>query len=390
MISTTGNVIDYSFALKTAAAYLGIPSENISYDQPSQSLIITPEKEEGYAIGIETGEVLPLTYVAKEESFATMSFWKIIAEEVDAAVFKDKIVVIGITAELFHDIYQTPLGLMPGVLLNANEILMYVTKTFTKKVYPPVILLIQMLLAVIVFVITYRAGLAKGFSALLASLIIAFSVKTYLLFHNVYFDFFGIFFAGISSYIITYSYKSIGLLIDNAILRREATIDTLTGLYVYRYFEVKLRSEFKRAKEIGNRELTLIICDIDNFKSINDTHGHEGGNAVLKDLAKVLNKFSRRGDAICRYGGEEFCFILPQATKEGALEYAERSRKAIEEHDFVIPKGGPLKITASFGIALMEDDVPDSAALIKRADSALYDAKRAGKNKAIIFSKATE
>ena len=133
-------------------------------------------------------------------------------------------------------------------------------------------------------------------------------------------------------------------------------------------------------------DLSLIICDIDDFKAINDTYGHECGNTVLRDLAKVLSRFSRRGDAICRYGGEEFCFILPHTDKGTAVEYAQRVLEAVRSHRFSTLTG-TLGITASFGVASLECGARTPETLTKMADTALYEAKKAGKNKVSVYSK---
>ncbi len=385
MMSTAGNVIDHSFALKTAVAYLGITMEDMSYDTSSRTFTFRSGEGARHDIALDNEEAFRITYSAKEELFNIVPFWKIISGELDPSLFKKKMVLFGITAELFHDIYETPLGLMPGVLLNANEILMYVEKTFIRKLPGWFIIFLQFLIAMIIFFITYKSGLGKGFFMLSVVVISVLIIKVVFSLRNVYFDFFGIAFSGTFSYFMTYGYKSIDLLIDNAILRREATIDTLTGLYVYRFFEVKLRSEFRRAKEAKGEDLSLIICDIDNFKSINDTYGHECGNVVLRDLAKVLSKFSRRGDAICRYGGEEFCFILPHTAKWGALEYAQRVLESVELHKFETAKG-TLSITASFGVASMHDGARTPETLTKMADTALYEAKKTGKNKVSAYN----
>lgn len=384
IFSVKGNVIDYSFALKIAARYLGFGLKNIIYEPIQQSIILKSEKtDKEYRIKLREGGIIDLNYSAKPELFTTIPFWRVVTEKVDPATFKDKIVLVGTTAEVFHDIYQTPFGLMAGVLVNANEVLMYTTKNFIRRVSDLINFFVHLLLGIAVLVITYRFGLLKGLLTIIILLFLTFSTNLYLLFQNYKGDFFGIFFIVVGTYLITYGYKNIGLLIDNMILRKEATTDGLTGLYVYRYFELKLRNEFKRAGELKN-PLALIILDIDHFKKMNDTYGHEEGNLILKELARIMMKFSRRTDTVCRYGGEEFCVIMEDTDSESALKYAENMRKTIAAHDFVITKG-VLKVTASLGIATTQkEDIRSPDELIKRADAALYQAKEAGRNRVVL------
>jgi len=358
MFSRSGNKIDNSFGLEIAARHLGVAADKIT---------VKP--------------INKINYSAKPESFKTFSFWKVIADEVNPAELKDKIVLVGMTAEIFHDVYQTPLGLSPGVLINANEILTYLNKSFIKDVNDWVNLLLQFFLALLILLISYKAGFLKGAIALIGFFIISFTANLWALFLGFSLDFFGMAFVLAGSYIATYAYKNIGLLIDNVILRKEAITDGLTGLYVYRYFELKLRNDFRRAKEL-KENLSLIILDIDHFKPINDTYGHEEGNIILKDLAQVIMSFSRKTDTVCRYGGEEFCVILPDTSIQDASHYAENLRQAVEKHNFVISKG-PLKVTISLGVATLKPNINDPSELIKLSDAALYRAKESGRNRVI-------
>jgi diguanylate cyclase (GGDEF)-like protein len=129
----------------------------------------------------------------------------------------------------------------------------------------------------------------------------------------------------------------------------------------------------------------LIMLDIDNFKSVNDTYGHLQGDMVLREVARVLRQSSREIDEPARYGGEEMAVALPQTDLEGAYQFAERVRRRIEALDLPVPSGdGHLKVTASFGVASLGTvgDM-DKDALVAAADAALYEAKRAGKNRTV-------
>ena len=150
-----------------------------------------------------------------------------------------------------------------------------------------------------------------------------------------------------------------------------AVRDGLTGLFNRRYFNELITMEVNRLKR-SPMALSLLMLDIDNFKKYNDTQGHQAGDALLKDAAKVFNNSVRPLDVVCRYGGEEFIIILSQTDKIAAKIVAERLR---------VQFGLYLPTTVSIGIASIPEDAQEVGALIEKADNALYQAKKAGKNK---------
>lgn len=158
-----------------------------------------------------------------------------------------------------------------------------------------------------------------------------------------------------------------------------ADTDGLTGLYNHRFFRERLESEFERARRYV-LPLSCMIMDIDNFKKVNDTFGHLQGDCVLRGIATVTLRNARKSDTVARYGGEEFVVIMPQTGFEGARVQAERIRKEIAEAAYDgIPKD--YQVTVSIGVAVFDvNTMLDCEALIRAADSALYQAKREGKN----------
>jgi diguanylate cyclase (GGDEF)-like protein len=165
-------------------------------------------------------------------------------------------------------------------------------------------------------------------------------------------------------------------------LRNQSIIDPLTGLFNRRYLEQTLERECRRAVRAG-RPLAVVMLDVDHFKRFNDTWGHEGGDAVLKDLAALLLRSFRGEDMACRYGGEEFVLVLADASLEAARERAEQLRRQIGELS-VRHRGEPLgAITASLGLAGLPEHGVTPETLLATADQALYDAKRAGRNRVL-------
>ncbi len=164
-------------------------------------------------------------------------------------------------------------------------------------------------------------------------------------------------------------------------VRIQAVTDELTGLYNLRHFHETLDSEIERSKRFGT-DVGLMLLDIDNFKRVNDTYGHQQGDLVLIEVGRVLRALSRDIDEPARYGGEEMAVILPQTDVAGAELLAERMRAAVAGIEIDRLDGeGRLNVTASFGVASLPSNARDKDALIAEADAALYRAKRSGKNK---------
>lgn len=162
-------------------------------------------------------------------------------------------------------------------------------------------------------------------------------------------------------------------------LQRLATTDTLTGILNRRQFFILAEQEVERSRRYG-RTLALLLYDIDHFKQVNDTFGHQAGDVVLRELAKLVHEQLRRNDIEGRVGGEEFAVLLPETTISEAVVLAERIRGIIE--NFAINIGETsLHITASFGVTAVKETDVALDSIYKRADSALYEAKNAGRNR---------
>ncbi len=176
-----------------------------------------------------------------------------------------------------------------------------------------------------------------------------------------------------------------GLAIENSHLYemvvQQSLTDPITGLWNHRFFQEKLAEELQKAAEV-KIHLSLIMIDIDDFKKLNDTYGHQHGDLLLKSLAQILTNSSRDIDFVCRYGGEEFAVILCGANLDQGWDIAERLRKRIEEFKFPSPDGqNSIPLTISVGLANFPDDAANKEELIAMADKAMYIAKFSGKNK---------
>lgn len=167
--------------------------------------------------------------------------------------------------------------------------------------------------------------------------------------------------------------------------QRLAVTDSLTGLYNARFFYSALDAEIARTKRYET-PFSIVLFDIDNFKLINDTLGHQAGDEVLRSVADSMKDSSRKSDMVARYGGEEFIAILPSTRKLEAFNISNRIKETVESGDFSGASGA--KVTLSGGIATFPDDAEDAKDLLYAADMAMYQAKAAGKKRIICYKKA--
>jgi len=161
----------------------------------------------------------------------------------------------------------------------------------------------------------------------------------------------------------------------------EAMTDRLTGVGSRAYFDQRLCEQLDHARRYRH-PLTLVMMDVDHFKTINDTYGHPAGDQVLAGVGALLRGSVRLSDVAARYGGEEFALILPFTEAEGAWILADRLRQSLQEWTLILSEG-LVQVTASFGLAVLEDGM-DAAALVKAADRALYRAKHGGRNQVCV------
>lgn len=171
---------------------------------------------------------------------------------------------------------------------------------------------------------------------------------------------------------------------------RDAITDYLTDLYNYRYFIHQLSREFNRAQR-HKSHFALLMIDIDHFKIYNDSFGHQAGDLVLKKIAKILRENTRNSDVVARYGGEEFVIICPELFKQAGVQLAEKLRNIVSSTHFPQEQKLPhKKVTISIGVSAYPDDAATPRELILRADQALYQAKKFGRNNVRFFSSEQE
>lgn len=170
--------------------------------------------------------------------------------------------------------------------------------------------------------------------------------------------------------------------LSNAILFEQteelAIKDSLTGLFVRRYFFARFKEEHRRAL-LTHRPLSLIMCDLDHFKNCNDRYGHGVGDLMLVQFSQILKKEANHA-IVARYGGEEFAVLLPEVSKKEALELAEKIRASVENHPFIVRRER-ISMTVSVGVSSLPEETLEMEQLIQKADEAMYNAKRLGRNR---------
>jgi len=168
-----------------------------------------------------------------------------------------------------------------------------------------------------------------------------------------------------------------GMALENARLYQKmsmlAVIDGLTGAYTRQHLNTRLDEEWARCRR-QNAPLSLLMVDVDDFKAVNDKYGHLTGDKVLRQLVEIIKIHVRKSDVVSRYGGEEFVILLPDTDRKGALKVAKKIRREVE-------RNSQPRVTVSVGIAENTSDYPGSEQLLQEADSAMYGAKKAGKNR---------
>jgi diguanylate cyclase (GGDEF)-like protein len=181
--------------------------------------------------------------------------------------------------------------------------------------------------------------------------------------------------------------NQVAISLQNALMYKKmetmATTDGLTGLTNHRTFQERFGDLLERSERHGHRAAVL-LCDVDHFKGVNDTYGHPVGDEVLRQVARVLKANCRKIDIPARYGGEEFAVVLEATEEAGAIQLANRIREDVAALVIDSDKG-KFQVTMSIGVATFPADARDRAALIERADLALYHAKESGRNRVVSF-----
>jgi len=340
--------------------------------------------------------VLKINYRFTLEDIASIPVSRALAGEFDGKV-EGKIVLMGTTSKAIHDDYNTPLGIMSGLVINANVLVNLLTGDYLREIPQTVTALILALFVFLACFAGLRCGVFRGLLILTGITGGILGVGFFLFLKNWIGNYFTPLAAGWLFFVATAFYRYFRTLIENVRLRGEVVTDPLTGLFNRRFLESRIDSELelmasarRERKTDPTREVSVLMTDVDNFKKINDTFGHQFGDDVLRTVSFCLKECTRREDIVARYGGEEFCVILNHTTKDAAVQIGEKIRKSVESKEFNYVNQ-MTRFTISIGVAAArEDQLFNSRALLRAADKALYHAKHTGKNKVCVYEKSLE
>ncbi len=385
-----GDQMDKSIILQIAEAYLDAKTTKIS---PYTLTLANEQKTR--TIYLTEGNKMLLNWQGKwKDTFRHYSFFDVYdgvrelrggrTSHIDLSAIKDSVVVVAVTAFGIYDTRPNSLEPeYPGAGIIATGISNIIDENFLRVVPNWLNIMIIYLFALIP---PFYILIEKFYRDILMILFVAVSVAvTYILFtRNIVMNFSLPFIALTISYVIISAFHFARVILEKRNLVTLATTDELTGLYNIRYFKEILKTECADAKRDPNHKFYLILCDIDNFKTLNDQHGHQAGDYLIENVAKTIKHSIRAADVAARYGGDEMIVLLRAINLTNACIVAEKIRTNIEHMGL---KWGQydLKITVSVGGACFDPAQDNEAAIIKKADSALYLAKNGGRNQTALI-----
>lgn len=296
--------------------------------------------------------------------------------------FKDKIVFFGFTAETLFDIKSTPVEkYLPGVELHATFINNFLDNSFIKKCDTKANVVLSLFILFLSFIYFYLIKSTLKLISTYISLSLIYILISYVVmfYFNLWIPIILPCCALLLSLIITSLFKYIIKSSDFDKLYLLVNTDELTGLYNKRFFNEQMDMNIKYSL-IYNKKFSLIIIDIDYFKKFNDTYGHLSGDCVLKQVAQILKNEVQNKGAVCRYGGEEMCIILPQIENEEAHKLAQHICSVVAQTEFILVDNVKTNVTISLGVSIFPDNATTTEKLIEYADKGLYWAKNHGRN----------
>ncbi len=267
-----------------------------------------------------------INYQLQFDNFPQISFWRLLEGSVLAKEIKNKVVLIGLTAESFHDIHETPLGLMPGLAVNANALVMLISQGFFSSAprWAVPVLSFFSFLGICLVALSNPFGAAFLIATVL---ILVFLAVSFLLFVNqMILDLWLITLGIILTLIATIIFKEVQLFLIHLKLKKESLRDPLTGFYTRKFSLLKLELEFHHHSEIS-----VILLGLDDLKRANNLVSRFEKDSALQMVAETIRSSVRKDELICRYGENEFCVILPNTSIESAAKFAVKIRKLIQE-----------------------------------------------------------
>ncbi len=316
-----------------------------------------------------------INYLAAERDFTKIPAWKVIQGKFPAGAVKGKVALVGLTSSLFSDMHQTPFGIMSGIGVHANEFLAIVSGRFLRFAPDGLTFFISWFVSCLVLALFLWRRFWLGIVGFVIALFGLFLAAQMTFARDTVLEPLILILGPFLSLVTGIVSNSLKLLLENKGLETKVIQDKMTGLYTYDFLRVRLHDEWKRCQK-AKVPLSVVMTDLDRFKKINDTLGHEVGNEMIRRTAKVIKESVRGYDIVSRYGGDEFVILLWHAGHEEARAYRIRLR---DMYHAMAKKLEPAlqDSSISIGIATYDPSLdahhpPDPQTLVEEADKDLF------------------
>ena len=312
-----------SFPLQMIAASAGSFKSNSPRFDPELGLLTFGSPKRAIFIGPDGNYTI--NYLASEDDFKKIPAWKVIQGKLAADEVQGKTVLVGLTSSLFSDRHPTPFGLMSGIAIHANEFISITAGRQLHFVPGQAAILAAWLAGILVLLLFLsRRFLLACVSATVIILGLFFGAQ-FLFNRDFVVDMFALLLGPLLGMVSGITANSLKLLLENKGLESKAIQDKMTGLYTYDFLRGRLGEEWKKCEK-SKTPVSIVMTDLDRFKKINDTLGHEAGNEMIRRAASVIKESVRGYDVISRYGGDEFVILLWHASASEAQAYRDRLR----------------------------------------------------------------
>ncbi len=368
------NQFESSFPLRLAEAYAGgVQEARAAFDRDlGQITVGVPHK----AVFVDEDGSYVINYTAVESDFKEIPAWQIVQHKFNSSDIEGKMVLVGLTSALFGDRHPTPFGSMAGIIVHANEFLAMESGRNLRFISYTFVFIFAWILGLMVVSFFLFQGLWIGIAAFVVAFVGVFLGTQTLFVKDYIFEPFILLLGPSLALLCGILSNSVQLFLTNKGLETKIVHDKLTGLYNYDYLRERLEEEWKKCKKT-RKPLTMVMTDLDRFKKINDTLGHETGNEMIKRAAGVLKASARGYDVVARYGGDEFFVLLWQTSNEEARAYRERLRSAYHAMAHALEDERLHDSSISIGLATFDPAVnpkhpENTQKLLEEADKDLF------------------
>lgn len=363
-----------SFPLKTAALALGQP--RLDHRADGLTAVVTTAAGGTAALALDSDGSYPVNYLAGEGDFKTYSAWKAIEGKLGSGPLAGKVVFVGLASTLFSEKQTTPIGPLYGVYLHANEYLAIASGRFLHFVPPFAVLAFSWLLSLGVLALWVQRRFAWAVLAAAAAVLAGFFGAQFLFAVDWIAEPFDLLFGPALAVAFGLVSNLLSLLLENKGLETKVIRDKMTGLYTYEHLRARLDDEWKRCQKL-RLPVAIAMTDLDRFKKINDTLGHEVGNQMILRAAEVIRQSVRGYDVVSRYGGDEFVVLLWHSSLAEAKAYRDRLRA--QYHAMAAKLDDSFLKTSSISIGVASFDPSDPSShpatpqeLVEIADKDLF------------------